>query len=192
MNILVRPDGPHATTGTVSCKERMFPCVLGRSGVIAGDAKREGDGATPAGVYPLRCLWYRADKFEQEPVCALPKRVITSSDGWSDDVNTSNYNRPIELSSTNGTYNDDGTFTAAPGTESHECLWRPNDDLYDLLTEIGYNDNPPVPGLGSATSLHVARPAFTPTAGCIAMKKEDLLELLAMMDAEAMIEILEG
>lgn len=175
--IIVRPDSPGSTKGTLTYERLSFPCALGRSGVIAAEDKREGDGATPAGTYPLRRLWYRADKLSEEPVCALPKRLITQQDGWSDDVESENYNRPIPLDSEH------------PPQESHESLFRPNDDLYDLIVEIGYNDDPPVPGLGSAIFLHVAREEYTPTAGCVALKKEDLLQVLAAIEPTTMMRI---
>ena len=188
MNILVRPDAHKATTGTVSFKGKIFPCALGRSGVIPGDAKREGDGATPSGVYPLRTLWVRRDKLQgRDPECALPERTISILDGWSDDPASPNYNRYIQLQFDISSGDPKNTTP-----ESHEVLWRLKDDLYDLIVDIGYNDDPPVPGRGSAIFLHVARPEMTPTAGCVAMKKEDLVELLAMIDADTQIEILEA
>lgn len=182
--ILVRPDASKATTGTVSFKGKTFPCALGRSGVIPGDAKREGDGATPSGTYPLRTLWVRLDKCQGlEPKCVLPRRTISILDAWSDDSASTEYNHRIDLQR-----NKNGEDITP---ESHEVLWR-KDDVYDLIVDIGYNDNPPVPGRGSAIFLHVARPEMTPTAGCIAMKKAYLVELLAMIDADTQIEILEA
>lgn len=175
--IIVRPDAPGATKGTLMYNALTMPCALGRAGVVAGDVKREGDGATPAGIYPLRRLWYRADKLSDEPMCALPKRIITPQDGWNDDVESANYNRPISLDPEH------------PPQESHEALFRADDDVYDLVVEIGYNDDPPIPGLGSAIFLHVAREGYTPTAGCVALKKEDLLTLLAMIEPTTTMRI---
>lgn len=184
MNIVVRSDAHQATSGTVTFNGKTFPCALGRSGVIAGETKREGDGATPSGTYPLRTLLVRRDKFQGlDPVCTLPRRTIAFFDGWSDDSTSPNYNKRISL-----TFNESGVDVTP---ESHERLWR-DDDLYDLIVEIGYNDNPPVPGRGSAIFLHVTRPEMTPTAGCVAMKKEDLIELLAMISTDTKMEILEG
>ncbi len=187
MNILVCPDASKPTTGTITFKGKTFPCALGRSGVIPGDAKREGDGATPSGTYPLRTLWIRLDKCRGlEPKCVLPRRTISILDGWSDDSASPNYNRYIQLE-----FDKDSKDPKDITPESHEVLWR-QDDVYDLIVDLGYNDNPPVPGRGSAIFLHVARPEMTPTAGCVAMKKDDLVELLAMIDADTQIEILEA
>ena len=45
---------------------------------------------------------------------------------------------------------------------------------------LGHNDDPPVPGLGSAIFLHVAKDGYAPTEGCVALSREDLLALLAL------------
>ena len=71
---------------------------------------------------------------------------------------------------------------------SHEKLWR-DDQAYDLIVELGYNDDPVVPGRGSAIFMHVAKPGFTPTEGCVAMEKEDLLAVLELLQPGSTIEI---
>jgi len=135
------------------------PCALGRGGVRVD--KREDDGASPIGTWPLRRVWYRADRLAAPPVTALPTRVIRQNDGWCDDASSPDYNRPVEL----------------PHAARHERLWR-DDAVYDVLVELGYNDDPPVPARGSAIFLHVARPGYTPTEGCVALGLDDLLALL--------------
>ena len=137
----------------------MFRCTLGRGGVTTD--KREGDGATPAGAYPLRQLLYRADRLAP-PTNALPTSPLRPRDGWCDDPGHSAYNRPVTL----------------PLDASAESMWR-DDHLYDLVVVLGYNDAPVVFGLGSAIFLHVASPEYSPTEGCIALAKEDLLTVLA-------------
>ncbi len=62
-----------------------------------------------------------------------------------------------------------------------ETLWR-DDALYDVVVVLGHNDDPVAPGAGSAIFLHVARPDFGPTEGCVAVRREDLLEILAACD----------
>ncbi len=159
------------TVGTVTFNGKDYPCAIGRSGTIPADQKREGDGATPLGTFALRELWYRADRLPK-PVCALETHEITAEDGWSDDAASPNYNHHIKL----------------PATESHEAL-RLDAPVYDVIVPLGYNDAPPVASLGSAIFLHVARPEFTPTAGCVAMQKTDLLEMLAQVDGDTVMEI---
>lgn len=172
--LTVTAQAPHASQGTVSCCGRTYPCALGRSGIVSAHDKQEGDGATPAGTFFLRELWYRQDRLN-EPVCALSKRSIQESDGWCDDPRRSEYNTHVIL----------------PFSGNHENLWR-DDEIYDVIVPIGYNDEPPIPGKGSAIFLHVARPGFTPTEGCVAMKREDLLEILSNIRSfsHVLIEIL--
>ena len=134
------------------------PCALGRSGVVVD--KREGDGGTPAGSFPLRRVLWRADRLAR-PVTTLPCSPISPGDAWCDDPSHPDYNRPVRLPHPGGT----------------EGLWR-EDGLCDVVVVLGHNDDPPVPGLGSAIFLHVARPDLGPTAGCVAVERGHLLRLL--------------
>jgi L,D-peptidoglycan transpeptidase YkuD (ErfK/YbiS/YcfS/YnhG family) len=143
--------------------------ALGKGGL--SHARREGDGATPIGTFALRHLWYRADRLAR-PETGLPASVIEPGSGWSDDPADPLYNRPVPL----------------PHPFSHEHLWR-LDGLYDLVVPLGYNDDPPVPGLGSAIFLHCARPDYDPTEGCVAIARSDLLTVLAGCSAATWIEI---
>jgi L,D-peptidoglycan transpeptidase YkuD (ErfK/YbiS/YcfS/YnhG family) len=137
-------------------------CALGRAGVVAAAHKREGDGASPAGVWPIRRVLFRPDR-EPVPRTALGVAAIRPSDGWCDAPDDVAYNRPVPL----------------PYPASCEPLWR-DDRLYDLLVVLGYNDEPPVPGLGSAIFLHLAKEGYPPTEGCVALARPDLEALLAL------------
>jgi L,D-peptidoglycan transpeptidase YkuD (ErfK/YbiS/YcfS/YnhG family) len=138
-----------------------FQCraALGAGG-ITGD-KREGDRATPAGLLPLRRVLYRADRLAP-PRCAVPVEPIAPDDGWCDDPDDPAYNRMIRL----------------PAAAHAERLWR-DDPLYDVIGVLGWNDRPPVRERGSAIFLHLARGDHAPTAGCIALARDDLLRALA-------------
>lgn len=133
-------------------------CALGRSGV--GAATREGDGATPVGAWPLRRVLYRPDRIGPPPT-RLPCGALAPDDGWCDDPAHPQYNRPVRL----------------PHPASCERMWR-DDELYDVVVVLGHNDDPPVPGSGSAIFLHVAKPGWPPTEGCVALALPDLLALL--------------
>lgn len=143
--------------------------AVGRSGVRAD--KREGDGATPAGTYPLVSVLYRPDRVTP-PRSRLPVKALVPNYGWVDEPADANYNRPVSL----------------PYPASAEEMWR-EDELYDVLVVIGYNMEPVVPGAGSAIFLHVATPDFAPTAGCIAVEKEILLGLLPLLGPGSKITI---
>ncbi len=150
-----------ATRGWLTCGGMRLPCAIGRSGQRA--IKREGDGATPIGRWPVRQAVYRADQMRR-PRTALPLRCIRPGDGWCDDPHDRNYNRPVRL----------------PYPASAEELWR-RDALYDLVIVIGYNDRPRRRGAGSAIFMHLARAEMSPTAGCIALTRRHLVRLASMM-----------
>ena len=147
---------------------KEYKCVIGKNGVSVD--KKEGDGATPIGCFPIRRVFYRADKVEK-PVSPFETIVLTRDDGWCDGINDLKYNQLIKL----------------PYPASHENLWREEDDLYDIIVDLGYNDNPPVPGKGSAIFMHIARSTFTPTAGCIALSLSDLMEILKNCDLDTLV-----
>jgi L,D-peptidoglycan transpeptidase YkuD (ErfK/YbiS/YcfS/YnhG family) len=147
-----------APSGIASWGGLRLRCALGRGGVRRD--KREGDGATPAGSWPMRRLLYRADRLER-PRTRLPSSAIRPQDGWCDAPQDPNYNQPVDL----------------PYPASAEMLCR-EDGVYDLIVPLGYNDAPVVPGAGSAIFLHVARSDLASTEGCVALALADLLTVL--------------
>ncbi len=180
---------------------KAYKCAIGKGGFSVD--KKEGDGCTPVGIFPLRELWYRADKMPA-PKTNLPLRVISENDGWCDDVNSEDYNKYVKLChpalvAGSGDINKDGAFGLRPRNKcgvtgnneigfSHEKLWR-SDDVYDLIIPLGYNDSPIVKGKGSAIFLHIARPDYSGTEGCVALSKSDLLEILPLLSGQSCIEI---
>jgi len=148
--------------GIFSGPNLQFRCAIGKGGMTNAAEKREGDGASPIGRWEMRRVMYRADKISA-PTTRLPVSSIQPDDGWCDDPTDPAYNRPVTL----------------PFAASHEKLWR-QDNVYDIIVELGHNDDPPVPGLGSAIFLHVAQPDYAPTEGCIALSEEDLRSVLEL------------
>ena len=163
MQIKVNRDGHlHAGSGT-------YRCALGKGGVKSD--KREGDGATPVGAFPLRRVLYRADRLEK-PETVLPTLPIHENDAWCDDPAYPLYNTKATL----------------PYPARTEPLWR-NDHLYDVLVVLGHNDNPVVFGAGSAIFLHVAAPDYAPTEGCVALALDDLLSVLNDADRGSVLVV---
>lgn len=163
---------PGAITGKLSCQGQVYDCMLGRSGIVS--AKHEGDGGTPSGIFALREIRYRADRLAA-PQSGLTRIQTAPSDGWCDAPEDPNYNLPVRL----------------PYPASTEALWR-SDGLYDAFAVIGYNDTPPVAGLGSAIFLHVMREqngVGQPTAGCVSLRLADLLTVLASCGPQSSIRI---
>ena len=148
-----------------------YRCALGRGGVVEASAKREGDGATPLGAWPLRRLHYRAERIAPAAK-GIALREIRSDDGWCDDPADAAYNRLVKL----------------PYPARHERLWR-NDHLYDLVGELGYNDAPPRSGAGSAIFLPLARPGYGPPEGCVALARDDLLAAVALMTPDSRVVV---
>lgn len=165
--IAVRPRPGDRTKGLLIAGHWRLPVALGRSGIRAN--KREGDGATPRGDFRLLRLWWRPDR-RHRPATLLPVRRIGGADGWCEDPADRHYNRPIRL------------FDHQQGDRL-----RREDQLYDLIIEIDHNTRPRIAGRGSAVFIHVARPGFAPTAGCVALKSVTLLRLLEQVGPQTRI-----
>jgi L,D-peptidoglycan transpeptidase YkuD (ErfK/YbiS/YcfS/YnhG family) len=155
--------------GELRWANRTYRCALGHGGVR--NDKREGDGATPAGRFPLRRVLYRPDRLSA-PTTLLPVSPLAPHDGWCDDPADPQYNRPVRL----------------PYAARHEELWR-TDALYDVIVVIGHNDAPVVPGKGSAIFLHLASADYRPTQGCVALIRQDLLDILTGVGPDDVLEI---
>lgn len=134
-------------------------CAIGRGGACAAADKREGDGCTPLGDWPVRAALLRPDAGIAPPA-TLPWRWLRPEDGWSDDPRDPAYNRPV----------------THPYPWSAERLWR-DDALYDAILLLGHNDTPPVAGAGSAIFLHLQVGAAT--GGCVAVPRAAMVVLLA-------------
>lgn len=167
--IIVSP-GPEPWQGRLEFGGKRYRCALGKEGVTP--RKHEGDHKTPVGRFALRALLYRPDRLGGIPETALTTRALAPEDGWCDDAADPMYNRAVML----------------PYPASAERLWR-EDEVYDLILPLGYNDNPAVPGLGSAIFMHIARPDYSGTEGCVALARADLVDLLRNMGPATLLEI---
>lgn len=155
--------------GWLSYGGNRVKCALGKGGLSI--TKVEGDGATPVGNFPLRRVLYRGDRLA-EPASKLPIEAIEADGGWCDDPDDPLYNQQVRL----------------PYPGNCEALWR-EDSLYDVIVVLGYNDDPTVPGKGSAIFLHVAGPDYATTEGCVALKLPDLVELLGVVDNTSVLRV---
>jgi L,D-peptidoglycan transpeptidase YkuD (ErfK/YbiS/YcfS/YnhG family) len=158
--------------GQIDLGDRTVRCALGKTGVIAAADKREGDNKSPLGSWPIRRVLYRPDVYPDGPATALPVQPIAQDDGWCDAPGDPAYNQPVKL----------------PYPASAERLWR-DDQVYDLVVVLGHNDDPPVPGLGSAIFLHLARDGYLGTEGCVALAREDVEALLAVAQPGDAVDI---
>jgi L,D-peptidoglycan transpeptidase YkuD (ErfK/YbiS/YcfS/YnhG family) len=151
--------------------DRSIACGIGRAGTAPAAGKREGDGKTPLGRWPLRAVLLRPDRVGFPTGLRLPWRWLRPDDGWSDDPDDPAYNRPVRH----------------PHCYSAERLWR-DDGLYDIIVLLGHNDAPPAPGLGSAIFWHCLGDG--PTEGCVGTPRDALLTLLPGLRAADRLEIL--
>ena len=146
--------------GRLRFGESDVAASIGRGGACAAADKREGDGCTPIGAWPIRGVLLRPGLGFAPP--ALPWRWLRPDDGWSDDPRDPAYNRPVRH----------------PHAFSAERLWR-DDGLYDAILWLGHNDAPLVPGAGSAIFLHLS--GDRPTEGCVAIAREAMVALLGWL-----------
>lgn len=158
MDIVVRRQGDIYIADWGSNARR---CAVGRAGIA--EKTREGDGVTPLGSWPLRRVLYRADRVAR-PQTVLPVSAIERDQAWCDTPDDPNYNRLVRL----------------PYASLDERLWR-EDPLYDIVVMVGFNDAPVVPAKGSAIFLHLARPDYSETQGCVALALSDLQDALAQL-----------
>ena len=167
--ILVKPAASDPRRGWLIAGHLTIPVALGRSGIRAN--KREGDGGTPRGSFRPRQLWWRADRHGR-PRTLLPVRSIGDGDAWCEDPDDHRYNRPVRLE------------REQPGDRLKRA-----DHLYDFVVEIDHNTRPRIKGRGSAVFLHLAHENFGPTAGCVAMTKSAMLQLLRQLGPRTRIII---
>jgi L,D-peptidoglycan transpeptidase YkuD (ErfK/YbiS/YcfS/YnhG family) len=151
------PDGWRVVSGPIKGN-------IGWNGFAALGMKREGDGKTPGGIYPLGIVFGYAPSMDTR----MPYRQATRDDFWVDDVNSPFYNRWV---------------TGNVGAASVDKMRR-DDDLYKYGIVIEYNTNPVIKGYGSAIFFHIWRREGVPTAGCVSMAEEDMVKLIAWLDSE--------
>ena len=144
-------------------------CSIGKSGIA--NSKKEGDLATPRGVFKLGFLYYRNDR-NKSLKSKLKKKVIRKNMGWCNDSKCKKYNQEIYLPSKYGT----------------EKLYR-KDKIYDILINIKYNHYPIIKGKGSAIFLHLTNIKYKPTKGCITILKKDFLKILPLINRNTKISI---
>lgn len=177
-----------ATSATLIFDDIRYPCVIGRSGAIAQEQKKEGDGATPLGEYRILRGFYRADRIEKPSTNGLEMLAIKPDMGWEDSADAKNYN----------------TFIARGyDMKKEESFWR-EDPLYNIILVMDHNgawpfetprssDDGAEAGKGSAIFMHVMKHdeqgVAKPTAGCVAFEQEDLITILGQLEANHPIKI---
>ena len=153
---------------TLIIDEFILKCCIGRKGI--SKSKVDGDFRTPYGKFKLGNLYWRPDRVKK-PETKLFCKKIKKNMGWCDDVNSSYYNREIELNK----------------NVKHEKLYR-IDHKYDLFILIKYNYYKTKKNKGSAIFIHLTK-NYKATAGCIAISKKDFLILTKLVNKNTEILI---
>jgi len=153
---------------TASVAGQEYRCSIGKNGITTD--KVEGDGKTPIGKFPLRQIFALSDKIVKNNLkyVSQPVQILKPEDGWCDDPKNKSYNKQVDLNNFDLAIN-------------HEKLWR-DDDLYNIIIVVGYNDAPIVAGKGSALFIRVAHQDYAGTAGGVGFAESDLLKILAKLD----------
>ena len=147
----------------------IFKCAIGKNGIKL--RKKEGDKATPSGIFSFGKLYYRADRVEK-PITKISTKIIKKNMGWCDDPKSKYYNKEIEVNK----------------RIHHEKLFR-KDNLYDYLIVINYNTVKPKAFKGSAIFLHLTK-NYKKTMGCLALSKKDFLILMKIINKNTKIKII--
>ena len=146
-----------------------FKCCVGKNGTT--NKKNEGDKKTPKGLFSLGNVYYRKDR-NLKPITKLHSIPITKKMGWCNDIKNKKYNKLIKISN----------------STRHEKMFR-KDYKYDYIIPINYNTKNTKIGKGSAIFIHLSK-TYKKTAGCVALKKKDLLILLKLINRKTKIKIL--
>ena len=144
-------------------------CALGKRGIIK--KKLEGDNATPRGSFDIKNLYYRKDRIRHIKT-KLKKIIIKKNMGWCDDPGSQDYNKLI-------------TFPFKYGAEKLYI----KKNIYDLIIVLNYNMRPTIKKKGSAIFLHLSTKNYTPTKGCVAISKKNMIQLLKKMNKKNKITI---
>jgi L,D-peptidoglycan transpeptidase YkuD (ErfK/YbiS/YcfS/YnhG family) len=150
-------------------KNFKFRCSLGKAGIKKKE--KEGDNITPRGIFKIICIYYRSDRIKKITT-ALKKIKIEKTMGWCDDPKSSFYNKEIKI----------------PNKFNYEKFYR-KDNLYDIIVPLNYNTNPILKNKGSAIFIHIANNNYKPTAGCIGIKKSNLIKLLSIIKKNTKVKI---
>ena len=153
----------------LSFNNYRIKCAVGKRGIRK--KKKEGDFITPIGLFKIKFLLYRNDRVNNLKT-VLKKIIIKKNAGWCDDPKSKKYNKLINF----------------PYAFKSEKLFR-KDNIYDVILVLDYNMNPVIKNKGSAIFIHVAKRNYQNTKGCIAIKKNKLLEILKVIKRNTGVKI---
>ena len=151
-------------------KDYKAKCAIGKRGITS--KKIEGDKCTPRGRFRLKYIFYRKERVKniQSKLKIIP---LKKNFGWCDDINSKSYNKFVKL----------------PFKHKAEKLYL-KENIYDIIVVIDYNLKPIRKKKGSAIFLHVAKKNYSPTLGCIAVSKNDLMNLISIINKKTFLKVI--
>lgn len=188
--VVVSTDGWDSSKGKARMFERSSPkakwkatgklidVVIGRNGsawavesapATAATFKKEGDGRSPAGLFPLEHAFGFASKPEQ---LKFPYTKIEETTECIDDAASTHYNEIVDRLRV-------GIFDWKRSEKMREFT-----PEYELGVFVAFNSYPVRRGDGSCIFLHIWKDATTPTSGCIAMARPDLERIVTWIDSK--------
>lgn len=170
VTLLVRQAPLNKSRALVQIGHLTFAAAIGRNGRTA--FKREGDGKTPIATMAILHGFYRGDRMRALGT-ALPMRRTQPQLLWCDAPADPNYNRLVK----------------APFKPSHEEMQR-SDGLYDVCLVLDWNVTSRSRNRGSAIFMHMIRPGYEPTAGCVALHPTHMRRILPHLGKGARIKVL--
>jgi len=160
-----------------------FAVVVGRTGLATtlendwtraidvttwrGRLKKEGDGKSPAGMFPLTFAFGTSMKPES---LTFPYTRLVEFTDCVDDVNSHHYNKIVNRMQV-------GIFDWKSSEKMLEMV-----PQYELGVFVAYNSYPVVKGNGSCIFLHVWKDSNTPTSGCTAMGRLDMERIVSWLE----------
>tara|TARA_X000000368_G_scaffold264772_1_gene209660 strand:+ start:1663 stop:2154 length:492 start_codon:yes stop_codon:yes gene_type:complete len=144
-------------------------CAIGKRGI--GAKKKEGDLITPRGKFKIKYILYRKDRISNLK-SKIKKLSIKKNMGWCDDPLSKKYNKLIKF----------------PFKYSAEKLYKV-DSSYDVILVLNFNCNPIKKNKGSAIFIHVAKRNYKSTAGCVAISKKDLRDIIKKINKKTIVTI---
>ena len=142
-------------------------CAIGKRGI--GSKKKEGDLITPKGTFKIKYILYRRDRVKLLKT-RLKKIIIKKNMGWCDDPNSKEYNKLIRF----------------PSKYKSEKLFR-KENIYDIILVLNYNMKPIKRNKGSAIFIHLAKKNYKKTEGCVAIKKNHLLQIVKRINVKTKV-----
>lgn len=153
----------------LSYKDYKVKCAIGKRGIKK--KKYEGDLITPKGIFKIKEIFYRKDRVKNLKT-KIKKKIIKKNMGWCDDPKSKSYNKLIKY----------------PFNLKSEKLFR-SDNVYDIILVLNFNMSPIKKNKGSAIFIHIAKKFFSPTKGCVAIKKSDMIKILKFVNKKTLVNI---